>query len=136
MLEKLLGLPGVAEELPFIEDGCPKNQLSLQPYQQAQASLSTGLRGFGAVDGRRIRWKLGGDGAGGAFWSVRRYRGLNSARMCHVQTSFGACIWNNVRDLRGVHGVLQEAMANIAPERWRDRDFPEQDASGPQLRKC
>ena len=29
----------------------------------------------------------------------------------------------SVRDLRDVHGVSEEAMANIAPESWRDRVF-------------
>ena len=38
----------------------------------------------------------------------------------------------SVRDLRDVHGVSEEAMANIAPESWRDRVFRagEQGASG------
>ena len=41
-------------------------------------------------------------------------------------------IWNNVRDLRDVHGVSEEAMANIVPESWRHRAFRagEQGASG------
>ena len=32
-------------------------------------------------------------------------------------------IWDNVRDLRDVHGVSEEVMANIVPESWRDRAF-------------
>ena len=41
-------------------------------------------------------------------------------------------IWNSVRDLRDVHGVSEEAMANIMPESWRDRAFKagEQGSSG------
>ena len=30
-------------------------------------------------------------------------------------------IWNSVRDLRDVHRVPEEAMANIEPKSWRDR---------------
>ena len=47
MLEKLLDFPGAAEESSFFADACPANMLTLQPYQQAQASLSTGAGGFG-----------------------------------------------------------------------------------------
>ena len=47
MLEKLFDLPRAAEESSFCENGCPTNQLTLQPYQQAQASLSSGGGGFG-----------------------------------------------------------------------------------------
>ena len=32
-------------------------------------------------------------------------------------------IWNSVRDLRDVHGVLEEAMANMVPKSWRGRAF-------------
>ena len=41
-------------------------------------------------------------------------------------------IWNSIRDLRDVHGVSEEAMANILPESWRDIAFwgGEQEASG------
>ena len=31
--------------------------------------------------------------------------------------------WNSGRDLRDVHGVSEEAMANVVPESWRDRAF-------------
>ena len=31
--------------------------------------------------------------------------------------------WRSVRDLRDVHGVSEEAIANIVPESWRDRAF-------------
>ena len=41
-------------------------------------------------------------------------------------------IWKSVRDLRDVHGVSEEAMANIVPESWREKAFRagEQGASG------
>ena len=44
-------------------------------------------------------------------------------------------IWESVRDLRDVHGVSEEAMANIVPESWRDRAFRagEQGASGQSI---
>ena len=47
ILGKLLDLPGAAEKSSFFVDGCPTNMLTLQPYQQAQASLSTGAGGLG-----------------------------------------------------------------------------------------
>ena len=45
------------------------------------------------------------------------------------------CIWNSVRDLRDVHGVSEQAMANIVPESWWDRAFGagEQGASGQSI---
>ena len=45
LLEKLLDLPGAAQESSFFAEGCPTNMLALQ--QQAQACLSTGAGGFG-----------------------------------------------------------------------------------------
>ena len=44
-------------------------------------------------------------------------------------------IWKSVRDLRDVHGVSEEAMANILPESSRDRVFRagEQGASGQSI---
>ena len=44
-------------------------------------------------------------------------------------------IWNSIRDLRHVHGVSKEAMANIVSESWRDRAFraEEQGASGQSI---
>ena len=55
MLEKLLDLPGAAEGSSFV-DGCPTNMLNLQPYQQAQASLSTGAGGLAlsSAEARRM----------------------------------------------------------------------------------
>ena len=32
-------------------------------------------------------------------------------------------IWSSVRDLRDIHGVSEEAMANVVPESWRNRSF-------------
>ena len=46
-LRNCLNLPVATEESSFFEDECTTNQLTLQPYQQAQASLSTGAGGFG-----------------------------------------------------------------------------------------
>ena len=61
MLEKLLGLPGTAEETSFFENGCPTNQLVLQPYQQVQARLTTGAGGFGlaSAEARRMPASVG-----------------------------------------------------------------------------
>ena len=41
----------------------------------------------------------------------------------------------NVRDFRDVHGVSEEAIANIVPESWRDRAFRagEQGVSGQSI---
>ena len=47
MLEKVLDLPGAAEESSFFAHGCTTNMLTLEPHQQAQARLSTGAGGFG-----------------------------------------------------------------------------------------
>ena len=61
MLEKLLDLPGASEESSFFADGCPINMLTLQPHQQAQASLSTGAGGFGlsSAEARRMSSSVG-----------------------------------------------------------------------------
>ena len=61
MLEKWIDLPGTAEETSFFENGCPTNQLVLQPYQQAQARLTTGAGGFGlaSVEARRTTASIG-----------------------------------------------------------------------------
>ena len=44
-------------------------------------------------------------------------------------------IWRSVRDLRDMHGVSEEAMANIVLENWLDRACRagEQDASGQSI---
>ena len=61
MPEKLLDLPGAAEESSFFADGCPTNMLTLKPYQQAQASLSKGAGGFGlsSAEARRMSASVG-----------------------------------------------------------------------------
>ena len=62
MLERLLELPGTAaDESSFFEDGCPANQLTLQPHQKAQASLSPGGGGFGlsSAESRRVSASIG-----------------------------------------------------------------------------
>ena len=47
-------------------------------------------------------------------------------------------IWNSVRDLRDVHGVSEEAMANVVPKSWRERTFRagEQVPQGNQMQTC
>ena len=32
-------------------------------------------------------------------------------------------IWSSVKGLRGIHGVSEEAMANVVPKSWRNRGF-------------
>ena len=128
MLEKLLDLPGAAEESSFFADGCPTNMLTLQRHQQAQASQSTGAGGFGlsSAEARRMSASVGSlaatvpevlaDLSGATGNKVRRE--LHDSDL--VQR-----IWNSGRDLR-------VDMANIVPESWRDRAFRagEQGASG------
>ena len=41
--EKILELPGAAEAQSFFEKACPDDRLTIQPHQQAQARLSTGV---------------------------------------------------------------------------------------------
>ena len=126
MLEKLLDLPGAAGESSFFADGCPTNMLTLQPYQQAQASLSTGAGEFGlsSAEARRTSASVGSvvatvpealvDLSGTIGDKVRREL---------PDSDLVRRIWNSVRDLRDVHGVSEEAMANVVPESWRDRAF-------------
>ena len=135
MLEKLLDLPGAAKEPSFFADGCPTNMLTLQPHQQAQASLSTGPEGFGlsSTEARRTSAIVGSlvvtvpevlaDLSGAIGDKVRREL---------LDSDLVQRIWNSVRDLRDVHGVSEEAMTNVVPESWRDRAFRagEQGASG------
>ena len=61
MLERLLELPGTADESSFFEDGCPANRKTLQPHQKAQASLSTRAGGFGlsSAESRRMSASIG-----------------------------------------------------------------------------
>ena len=135
MLEKLLDLPGAAEESSYFADGCPTNLLTLQPHQQAQASLSMGARGFGLslAEARRMSASVGSlvamvpevlaDLSGAIGNKVRREL---------PDSDLVRRIWNSVRDLRDVRGVSEEVMANIVPESWRNRAFRsgEQGASG------
>ena len=51
MLEKLLDLPGAAEESSFFAHGCPTNMLTLQPHQQAAGEPVHGGRRVWAVVG-------------------------------------------------------------------------------------
>ena len=126
MMETLLNFSGAAEEPSFFADGCPTNMLTLQPCQQAQASLSTGAGGFGLspAKARRMSPSVGSlvaavpemlaDLSGAIGDNVRReLPDSDSVRR----------IWNNVRDLRDVLGAPEESMANIVPEGWRDRAF-------------
>ena len=124
MLEKLLDLPGAAEESSYFADGCPTNLLTLQPHQQAQASLSMGARGFGLslAEARRMSASVGSlvamvpevlaDLSGAIGNKVRREL---------PDSDLVRCIWNSGRDLSDVRGVSEEAMANIVLESWRDR---------------
>ena len=56
VLEKLLDLSGAAEASSSFFAGFPTNHLTLQPHQQAQLSLSTGIRGLGlsSAEARRM----------------------------------------------------------------------------------
>ena len=42
-----------------------------------------------------------------------------SGGSCPIRTSFAS----SVRDLRDIHGVSEEAMANVVLESWRNRAF-------------
>ena len=44
-------------------------------------------------------------------------------RRGHPDSDLVRRVWRSVRDLRDVHGVSEEAMANIVPESWRYRAF-------------
>ena len=54
--ELTLELPEAVESPPLLQKGCPDNQPTLKPYQQAQGLLSTGVRGLGlpSTEVRRI----------------------------------------------------------------------------------
>ena len=126
ILEKLLDLRGTFEETSFFENGCPTNQLVLQPYQQAQARLTTGAGGFGlaSAEARRVSASVGSLVA--TVPEVLAY--LSGAIGDKVRRELPDSdlvrrIWNSIRDLRDAHGVSEEAMANIVPESWRDRAF-------------
>ena len=108
MLEKLLDLPGAAEESSFFADGCPTNTLTLQPHQQAQVNLSTGAGGFGlsSAEARRMSASVGSlvatvpevlaDLSGAIGNKVRREL---------PDSDLVRRIWNSIRDLRDVHGI-------------------------------
>ena len=142
-LEKLLDLAGAAEKSSFFADekssffadGCPTNMLTLQPHQQAQASLSTGAGGFGlsSAEARRMSASVGSSVATvpEVLADLSGAKG-NKVRRQLPDSDLVRRIWNSVRDLCDVHGVSEEVMANIVPESWRDRAFRagEQGASG------
>ena len=48
-VRNILELPGAVEPQSFSREGCPGNQLTLNPHQQAQARLSTGAGGLGLL---------------------------------------------------------------------------------------
>ena len=134
MLEKLLDLPGAAEESSFFTDGCPTNMLTLQPHQQAQASLSTGAGGFGLSSAKARRMSAS---VGSLVATVPEVladlSGTIGDKVPRELPDFDLVrrIWNSVRDLRNVHGVSEEAMANVVAESWRDRAL-EQKSKVPQ----
>ena len=135
MLEKLLDLPGAAEESSFFADGCPTNMLTLQPHQQAQASLYTGAGGFGlsSAEAQRMPASVGSLVATVPEVLANLFGAIgNKVRRELPDSDLVRRIWNSVRDLHDVHGVSEEAMANIVPESWRGRAFRagEQGASG------
>ena len=114
------------DESSFFEDGFPVNRLTLQPHQKSQASLSTGAGGVGlsSAESRRMSAPIGNlvatvleilaDLSG--LLREKVWRELpNSDLVCRICSS--------VRDLRDIHGVSEEAMANVAPESWRNRAF-------------
>ena len=47
--EYIIKLPGAVEAQSFSQEGCPGNQLTLSPHQQAQEWLSTGVGGLGLL---------------------------------------------------------------------------------------
>ena len=132
MLESLLDIPGTKERLSLFEDGCPTSRLTLLPHQHAQASLSTGAGGFGlaSAEARRISASVGSmtlpevlaDLSGAIGEKVRREL---------PDSDLVRRIWKSVRDLRDVHGVSEEAMANIVPEAGGTAPF-EQENKVPQ----
>ena len=112
----------------FLADGCPTSMLTLQSYQQTQASLSAGAGRFGlsSAEARKMSASVGfgslvltlpevlADLSGATGDKVRREL---------PDSDLVLRIWSSVRGLRDVHGVSKEAMANIVPESWRGRAF-------------
>ena len=132
---EIIDLPGIAEETPFFENGCPTNQLVLQPYLQAQARLTTGAVGFGlaSAEARKMSASVGSlvatvpEVLAGLSGAIR-----DKARRELPDSDLVRRIWNSIRGLRDAHGVSEEAMANIVLEGWRDKSFRgvEQEVSG------
>ena len=58
---EILELRGAAEASSFFQEGCLDSRLTLEPYQQAQARLSTGAGGLGlsSTEVRRISASIG-----------------------------------------------------------------------------
>ena len=113
MLEKLRDLPGAAEEPSYFDDGCPTYQLTLQPNQQAQVSLSTGARGFGLSSAKA--WMMSVSVESLVAMVPEPLADLSDATGGNVSrdlldSDFVRRIWSSVRDLRDVHGVAEEAM--------------------------
>ena len=106
VLETRLNLPGAAEESSVFADGCPTNMLTVQPHQQAQASLATGTGGFGlsSAEARTMSASVGRlvavvaevlpDLSGAIGDKVRREL---------PDSDLVRRIWNSVRDLRDAH---------------------------------
>ena len=135
VLQKLLDLPGTAKETSFVENGGPTNQLVLKSYQQAQARLTTGAGGFGLASAEARRMSAS---VGSLVVTVPEVLAdLSEVIGDEVQRELPDSDlvrrnWNSIRDLRDVHGIVEEAMANIVPESWQDRALRggEQEASG------
>ena len=126
MLERLLALPGTADESSFFEDGCSANQFTLQPYQKAQASLSTGAGGYGlsSAESRRMSAPIGSLVATvpEALADLSGPLGEKVGREL-PNSDIVRRIWSSARDLRDIHRVSEEAMANAVPQSWRHRAF-------------
>ena len=126
ILERLLELPGTADEASFFEDGCPPNRLTLQPHQKTQVSLSTGAGGFGlsSAESRRMSASIGSLVATvpDVLADLSSPLGENFRREL-PNSDLVRRIWSSGRALRDIHGVLGEAMANVVPESWPNRAF-------------
>ena len=134
-LERRLELPGTADESSFFEDGCPANRLTLRPHQKAKANLSTGARGVGlsSAESRRMSASIGSLVAAvpGALADLSGPLGERPEGEL-PNSDLVRRIWSSVRDLRDVHGVSEEGMANVVPGSWRNRASRanEEEASG------
>ena len=94
MLERLLELPGTADESSVFEDGCPAKRLTLQPHQISQAILSTGTGGFGlsSPESRRMSASIGSLVATvpEVLADLSSPLGKMSGGSCPIRTSFAA----------------------------------------------